>query len=128
MVRLSGQRGVPVIVIDGQVVVGFDRPRLEKLLAAAGEGAGLGAVVATAADYARKHGLSLPEGAYVGQVKPRSLAERVGLQAGDVIVGIGGRPVRSAGDLQSLLGGLRGSRVPLAVWRNGETRAVEVNL
>ncbi len=32
MVRISGQRGVPVIVIDGQVVVGFDRPRLEQLL------------------------------------------------------------------------------------------------
>jgi len=33
MIKLSGQGGVPVTVVDGEVVVGFDRPRLEKLLA-----------------------------------------------------------------------------------------------
>lgn len=32
MVKLSGQMGVPVIVIDGQVSVGFDKARLETLL------------------------------------------------------------------------------------------------
>ena len=32
MVEKSGQLGVPVIVIDDQVVVGFNRPRLAKLL------------------------------------------------------------------------------------------------
>ena len=31
MVRLTGQQGVPVTVIDGQVVIGFDRPRLEAI-------------------------------------------------------------------------------------------------
>ena len=28
----SGQMGVPVIIIDGQVVVGFNKPELERLL------------------------------------------------------------------------------------------------
>lgn len=32
MVDKSGQLGVPVIVIDNDVVVGFNRPRLAKLL------------------------------------------------------------------------------------------------
>jgi glutaredoxin 3 len=32
MIQKTGQRGVPVITIDGQVVVGFDRARLEQLL------------------------------------------------------------------------------------------------
>lgn len=32
MVRLTGQRGVPVIVIGDQVVIGFNRARLEQLL------------------------------------------------------------------------------------------------
>ncbi|MGQ9603600.1 MAG: glutaredoxin family protein [bacterium] len=32
MVRQSGQMGVPVIDIDGQIVVGFDRDRLDKIL------------------------------------------------------------------------------------------------
>ncbi|MDV0443199.1 FAD-dependent oxidoreductase [Methanorbis rubei] len=32
MIDLTGQRGVPVIVIDGEVVVGFDRRKIEPLL------------------------------------------------------------------------------------------------
>lgn len=32
MVKLSGQMGVPVVVVDGQVVVGFDKARLEAIL------------------------------------------------------------------------------------------------
>lgn len=32
MVALSGQYGVPVIAIDGEVVVGFDRARIDRLL------------------------------------------------------------------------------------------------
>ena len=33
MVQKSGQLGVPVVEVDGQVVVGFNRKRLEELLA-----------------------------------------------------------------------------------------------
>ena len=32
MMEKSGQLGVPVIVIDDQIVVGFNRPRLAQLL------------------------------------------------------------------------------------------------
>ncbi len=32
MVSKSGQYGVPVVEIDGQIVVGFDRPRINALL------------------------------------------------------------------------------------------------
>lgn len=32
MVAVSGQYGVPVITVDGEVVVGFDRAKLERLL------------------------------------------------------------------------------------------------
>jgi glutaredoxin-like YruB-family protein len=32
MVQKSGQMAVPVIEIDGEIVVGFDRPRLAELL------------------------------------------------------------------------------------------------
>lgn len=34
MVKKSGQLGVPVIDIDGQIIVGFDKSAIEKLLAA----------------------------------------------------------------------------------------------
>ena len=32
MIEKSGQRGVPVTTIDGEVVVGFDEPKLRKAL------------------------------------------------------------------------------------------------
>lgn len=32
MVRISGQRGVPIIDIDGKIVVGYDVPALKKVL------------------------------------------------------------------------------------------------
>lgn len=33
LVRLTGRMAVPVIVVDGQVVVGFDQAKLQALLA-----------------------------------------------------------------------------------------------
>lgn len=32
MVRRSGQQGVPVIDIGGKIIVGFDRPKIDRLL------------------------------------------------------------------------------------------------
>jgi serine protease Do len=132
MVRLSGQRGVPVIVIDGQVVVGFDRPRLEQLLSqggsGAGGGAGLGLSVTSAAAYAQKQGLKLPEGAYVGKVKPGSTGEQAGLREGDVVIGVAGHAVHDDRELAALLSTLKGQRAPVAFWRNGQTQVVEVVL
>ena len=32
MIKKSGQLGVPVIDIDGNIVIGFDQPKLAKLL------------------------------------------------------------------------------------------------
>ena len=32
MIKKSGQMGVPVIVVDGELVIGFDKERLEGLL------------------------------------------------------------------------------------------------
>lgn len=35
MIKKSGQMGVPVIDIDDQIVIGFNKPKLDELLAAA---------------------------------------------------------------------------------------------
>jgi len=32
MIKISGQMGVPVLDIDGEVVVGFDKSKIDKLL------------------------------------------------------------------------------------------------
>lgn len=32
MIRISGQMGAPVIVVDGHIIIGFNRPKLDELL------------------------------------------------------------------------------------------------
>lgn len=34
MMRKSGQQGVPVLDINGEIIIGFDRPRIDAALAA----------------------------------------------------------------------------------------------
>lgn len=128
MVRISGQRGVPVTVIDGQVVVGFDQARLAHLIAQARRPR-LGAAVAEASEMAAKGRCVVTQGAYVGKVAPDSPAARAGLRAGDVIVSIANQPVRSVSDLESLISRLRpGHAVPLSYWRGTGQYATTLQL
>ena len=124
MMRKSGQGGVPVIVVDEQVVVGFDQARLEQLLAAAPHHVALGASVADAGKFSPG-----AVGVYVGQIHSGSAAELVGLRTGDVIVRIGGRPVRSAAELEQLMAGLApGARLTLDWLRGDEGMQGEARL
>jgi glutaredoxin-like YruB-family protein len=120
MVRLSGQRGVPVVTIDGQVVVGFNRPLIDQLLAR--RAPRLGAAIADAGRIAAKKGLPLPDGAYVGRVDPGSVADAAGLRPGDVIVQLAGQAARTDQDIDRMMANVRfGQTVDLLVWRNGQT-------
>ncbi len=117
--RLTGQMAVPVTVIDGQVVVGFDRPRLEQVLASVGSRPSLGAAVRDAAGVAGTAGAP-SSGAYVGSIKTGSLAQRIGLGAGDVITEVNGQPVDSVIDLErAILSSRKGSQVSISFWRGG---------
>ncbi len=126
MVRRTGQTGVPVVIVDDQVVVGFDRPRLEQLLATArARRPALGLRVADARSQAAKDpALAGLAGAYVGGVATGSPAAQAGVQVGDVIVAVDGRPVHGADDLQREI--LRsGRRLALTLVRRGQqVRAV----
>jgi glutaredoxin 3 len=126
LVRLSGQRGVPVIVVDQEIVVGFDRPRLERLLEGRKPGVSLGLRVTDAAKVARKEGLSTSAGAYVDRVKPGSLGQGAGVQPGDVITEINGWPVAGVKDLKAASAGLgSGKRATLTVLRGGKALRLE---
>lgn len=122
MVRLSGQQGVPVSVIDGNVVLGADIPRVNQILAQrAGSSPKLGLSIADAEQIAEKKGTQLPKGAYVGRVRPASPAAMAGVQPGDVIVQLAGQPVQAKQDVHRISGRLQFDQsVDLVVWRNGQ--------
>lgn len=128
MVRLSGQRGVPVVLIDGQVVVGFNQPLIDQLLAQrATHPPRLGIAIADAGRIAAKKGLQLPDGAYVGRVDPGSVADASGLRPGDVIVQLAGQAIRTDQDVDRIMANVRlGQMVDLLAWRNGQTISMTV--
>ncbi len=129
MIRKSGQMGVPVITIDDQVVVGFDRARLEQLLAHGGNGQRphFGLQIADARKVAERVGLVPAGGAFVGKVAPSSLGEKAGLRQGDIITEINSQPIHNADELEDALSTLAtGSRVVIAFLRNQKAHKSEI--
>jgi S1-C subfamily serine protease len=125
MVAVSGQMGVPVTVIDGQVVVGFDRARLQALLA--GGKVHFGLKVADADRIAQKQGAIPIFGAIIGEVARGSLGEKAGLNPGDIITEISGRRISNAADVEKALGELKpGSIMTILFLRGSENRKSEI--
>ncbi|MBN1937110.1 MAG: PDZ domain-containing protein [Anaerolineae bacterium] len=118
MAYLSNQRHVPVIVIGDEVMVGFDMARLRQILPLQERTkVSLGVSIANV-----KQTDLYPEGAFVGSVKPGSLADRAGVKKGDIITEMIQRPVKAASDVHQVMSQVvPGDPVPLTVWRAGRT-------
>lgn len=130
MVRLSQQQGVPVITIGSDVIVGFDRRRIDKVLAAsAARKPTLGLSVADSSKIALEHGVVPIFGAYVGRVAPGGAGQRAGLQPRDIVTEVNMRPVRNADDLEKAMEGLSpDGRITLAWIRGQQTMHAETTL
>jgi glutaredoxin-like YruB-family protein len=119
----TGQTGVPVIIAGDDVIVGFDRARLDRL-------AERFAAQPPPVDPALRPKVGLrvkdvPGGAEVIAVHPGSPAEQAFVRIGDVIVDLNGRAVRSSADLETAIGTLvlsqkAGQTVAVDVRRNGK--------
>jgi S1-C subfamily serine protease len=122
-----GQSGVPVITAGDEVIVGFDRPRLEAL-------AERYAAPQPAIDPSQrpKIGLRVKDasgGAEVALVHPGSAAEKGGVRVGDAISELNGRTVSSAAELEQALATLTpGGTVAVEVRREGRQRRLRVPL
>lgn len=74
-------------------------------------------------DLADSFGLDRARGALVANVEQGGPADKAGLQAGDVILSVDGRPVADSFDLPKVIGNLPpGKSVKLKVWRQGAER------
>ena len=131
MMRLTGQMGVPVIVVEGQVIIGFDRDRLEYLLDKNNRDNSqhphLGLSIADASKVAHKYGLTPVFGALVGRVASSSLGEKAGLRKGDIITEINLRSIHNADDMEAALSSLTaGGRLVIVFLRGQETLKSEI--
>jgi serine protease Do len=73
--------------------------------------------------------LDKPEGALVSSVEKGSPADKAGLQSGDVIRQVNGKPIVSSGDLPAIIGlASPGDTVKLGIWRQGAARELTARL
>ncbi len=80
-------------------------------------------------DLAQSFGLPDARGALVASVEPGSAAEKAGLQAGDVVLGVDGKRIGDSADLPRVIGEKRpGTRIRMEVWRDGRSRDVVATL
>ena len=129
MADLTGQMGVPVIVVNGEIIIGFNRQRLEQLLAVeyVNQKISLGITIADARTIINVAGNMPRYGVYVGDVKPLSLGDHAGLKAGDVITELNMQSVNNSDDLEKYLSNLkRGDRIPLTIFRQGSQLQLEI--
>ena len=131
VVKLTGQMGVPVIVVDGQVIIGFDRARLEQLLAGGNSQRHprLGLKVADASRMARKSGEPPVFGVIVGSVAPSSPGERAGIRVGDIITMINRKRINNTAEMEHVVGVLApGNHVSVTFYRREQAVKSEIVL
>ena len=128
LVNNTGQMGVPVTVFDGEIVVGFDRQRLDQLVPSKPKvkRPSFGASIADAGKITAKRGDRITSGAYVGSTRQGSAAERIGLKQGDIITRINKQDIIVANDLERILKNMQvGQRILVEFQRDGRTTAAE---
>ena len=80
-------------------------------------------------DLAESFGLDKPAGAMVAQVLEDGPADKGGLQVGDVILSLDGKPIVMSADLPHLVGGLKpGEKAELDVVRDGSRKKLNVTV
>jgi len=80
-------------------------------------------------ELAKAFGEAAPGGALVGDVEPGSPAARAGLEKGDIIVALDGKPVTDSNQLRMTISMMApGTNANLKVWRNGSEHNLAIKL
>jgi serine protease Do len=80
-------------------------------------------------ELAKALGLKDAQGVLLSDVAPGGPSEKAGLQRGDVVLSISGKPMHTTGQLRNTVATAGvGKRVELEIWRHGEIEKVSVTL
>jgi serine protease Do len=80
-------------------------------------------------DVAEAIGLGRPTGALVQSVEDGGPAQKAGVEAGDIITKVDGRPVDKSGDLPRIIGSTKpGTKASMQVFRRGNMRELSVTV
>ena len=78
---------------------------------------------------AKAFGLDTQHGAFVNEVMPDSAAEDAGIKAGDIIIAIDGRKIKSFHELRAKIATMgAGAKIKLGLIRDGDAESVNVTL
>jgi serine protease Do len=138
LIRMSGEViGVNTAIIQGAQGIGFAisinsaKPIVQELLA---HGRIVRPVigivpVSVTPQIAAAYDLPVDRGVLVAKLDPRGPAAKAGMRAGDIIVAIGGQPVKSLADLRTAVGQHKvGAVVDMAVRREKSSVTLKVTL
>jgi serine protease Do len=80
-------------------------------------------------ELAKAFGAAAPRGALVGDVEPGSPAQKSGLEKGDIVVALDGKPITDSNQLRMSISMMApGTTANLRVWRNGSEHDITVKL
>ena len=89
-------------------------------------GVGIGDV---SKEVAESLGMAKPQGAFVSSVEPGSPAEKVGIEAGDIILKFDGKTIEKSSDLPRAVGGTKpGTHSMLSLLRRGVTKEIAITV
>lgn len=80
-------------------------------------------------EQAKALGLPRSGGALVNQVTPGGVADKAGVQLGDVILSFDGHEIVNSADLPPLVGSTKpGTKADLSIWRDGKTMTIPLTV
>jgi serine protease Do len=84
-------------------------------------------IEAVTKDIAESIGLGKPQGALINRIESGAPADKAGLEAGDVIIKIDGKPIEKSSDLPRLVGNTKpGTKSTLTVFRRGAIKELSI--
>lgn len=127
LIKLTGRMAVPVTVVGSEAIIGFDRERLETVIdrlqpQPEAPRPSFGAAVADAGRITARQSAGIVLGAYVGNIHPGSLAERIGLAKGDIITEINRQGIANAADMEAAFSRLDKGSFVTVVFQRGDRK------